>query len=407
MMSTSSPIRPAAGEILVARQPVVDSRMRLRGYRIAYATAASAAPTGLEALELFDDVFSVVGLEELVGTSMAHLPVSREMLMRLGVPPVRPDRVVLRVDYADAISDEIATVLQTATERGYTLELGGLPGPDFDLALLDRFGVVEIDIPSWTPEQAKLLLPKIAARHGVAIAARIPDHAHREVAERVGFDWFAGPFLATPNVVSGRKLPAGELATLVDVARLQNENTPLEDVLDVIDKDIGLGVRLLRYINSAHFGFRMRVNSIRQAAVLLGSRGVARWALLIATFSCAPKAPRELVMMGLTRASLCERLAAQQPGADPDQLFTVGLLSTVDALVGMPLEQIIAELPLTPEVSDALLQHSGPAGRILEAVLAYEKGEFATPMKALEMQQCGGVYRKALGWARSALAGLS
>jgi hypothetical protein len=36
-------------------------------------------------------------------------------------------------------------VLEKAAGRGYALELDGLPGPDFDLSLLDLFGTVEID----------------------------------------------------------------------------------------------------------------------------------------------------------------------------------------------------------------------------------------------------------------------
>ena len=108
---------------------------------------------------------------------------------------------------------------------------------------------------------------------------------------------------------------------------------------------------------------------------MLGSRGVSRWALLVA-LTGGPNAPRELSVMGLTRARMCELLGADLGDVAGDQLFTVGLLSVADALLEVPLETIVEELPLADEVSAALLRRDGPAGAILKAVVSYEQGDF-------------------------------
>ena len=80
--------------------------------------------------------------------------------------------------------------------------------------------------------------------------------------------------------------------------------------------------------------------------------------------------------MGLTRARMCELLGADLGDVAGDQLFTVGLLSVADALLEVPLETIVEELPLADEVSAALLRRDGPAGAILKAVVSYEQGDF-------------------------------
>src|SRR5204862_3568892 len=115
---------------------------------------------------------------------------------------------------------------------------------------------------------------------------------------------------------------------------------------------------LRKYVNSAYFGLPRKVGSIHEAAMRLGSRGVARWALTVA-IAGAPNLSPELAVMALTRARLCELLGAGEPDLDPAELFTVGLLSAADLVLGCPLRTIIPELPLTDGVMTAVMYHTG------------------------------------------------
>ena len=172
----------------------------------------------------------------------------------------------------------------------------------------------------------------------------------------------------------------------------------------MIDRDVGLSVKLLRYINSAYIGMRGSIGSIRQAVMMLGSRGVSRWALLVA-LTGGPNTPRELSVMGLTRARMCELLGADLGDVAGDQLFTVGLLSVADALLEVPLETIVEELPLADEVSAALLRRDGPAGAILKAVVSYEQGDFDVATLRSHAPGIASSYRDALGWAVETVLG--
>ena len=59
-------------------------------------------------------------------------------------------------------------------------------------------------------------------------------------------------------------------------------------------------------------------------------------------------------------------------------MFTIGLFSVADALLDMPMTDVLASLPFTEEIQAALLRHEGPKGEILATVAAYERGEFPT-----------------------------
>ncbi len=380
--------------------------MRVTGYRVAYANADGSEPADTSAARLLGDVLSGVGLDELVGQSLAHLPLSRELLLALGVPPVRPDRVLLRIAYDTARDPDVAKVLDALAGRGYALSLCAIPAPEFDVVLLDLFGTVEIELPAWSQDDAALAVERIRGGRAMPLASGLLDYNGFELAKGLGFEVFAGPFYASRHKAAVRNIPVGEMGTLVSLAALQGQAATIEELEEVIDRDVGLSVKLLRYINSAYVGMRGSITSIRQAVMMLGSRGVSRWALLVA-LTGGPSAPRELSVVGLTRARMCELLGADLGDVAGDQLFTVGLLSVADALLEVPLETIVDELPLADEVSAALLRRTGPAGTILKAVVSYEQGDFDVATLQSHVPRIASSYRDALGWAVETMAALA
>jgi c-di-GMP phosphodiesterase len=380
--------------------------MRVLGYRLAYSTAAGAEHDEGTAARLLGDVLSGVGLDELVGSSLAHLPLSRRLLLALGVPPVRPDRVMLRIAHETARDPELGKTIDALTGRGYALSLYDLPSPDFDVSLLDRFGTVEVDFTHWSEAEARGAIARIQYARAAALATGLHDYAQFEAAKAVGFELFAGPFYASRHKAAVRKVPVGEMGTLVSLAAMQGNSATIEELEEVIDRDVGLSVKLLRYINSAYVGMRGSITSIRQAVMMLGSRGVSRWALLVA-LTGGPSTPRELSVMGLTRARMCELLGMGRKDVAGDQLFTVGLLSIADALLEVPLETIVEELPLADEVSAALLRRHGPAGAILDAVVSYEQGDFDAATLRSHAPAIASSYRDALGWAVETVSALN
>jgi c-di-GMP-related signal transduction protein len=396
----------AVSDLFISRQPVVDGQMRVTGYRVAYATSDGSEHGEGTAARLLGDVLSSVGLDELVGESLAHLPLSRELLLALGVPPVRPDRVLLRIAHDTAGDPEVAGVLDALAGRGYALSLHELPTPDFDAALLDMFGTVEIELRAWSRDDAARTVSRIRDARAMPLASGLVDYNEFERAKGLGFELFSGPFYASRHKAAVRLIPTGEMGTLVALAALQGGSATIEELEQVIDRDVGLSVKLLRYINSAYIGLRGSISSIRQAVMMLGSRGVSRWALLVA-LTGGPNAPRELSVMGLTRARMCELLGADLRDVAGDQLFTVGLLSVADALLQVPLETIVEELPLADEISAALLQRDGPAGAVLRAVVSYEQGDFDVATLRSRAPGIASSYRDALGWAVETVSSLA
>lgn len=405
-MSISERSAESETGVFVSRQPVLDRELRLTGYRIAYAIPEDEGlgdPAERSAVSLFNDVLGTVGLQELVGSTPAYLPMSRELLLELGMPPVPPDRVVLQIGYATAVDSQLRPALGALRGRGYFLALGNPPLRALDPELLGLFGTVEIDLDRCDEAHAAEVVGRILAGRATPLAAGLADHRDYERAKALGFQRFAGPFVATPHLKPVQKLPAGELAGLAAIARLQAKPATIEQLEEVIGRDLGLSIKLLRHINSAYFGMVSPISSIRQAVMMLGVRGVSRWALLVA-LTGAPGAPRELSVTALTRARMCELLGGGADQGSREALATVGLLSAADALLHRSLQTIVDELPLADDVAQALVRRAGPAGAILDAVISYERGEFDAPSLRPHRTVVARVYRQALRWAQEMLA---
>jgi len=90
------------------------------------------------------------------------------------------------------------------------------------------------------------------------------------------------------------------------------------------------------------------------------------------------------MQLAAARGRLMELLsAAIEPEPDIpdlcDNAFMTGLFSLLDVLINLPMKEILKELPLQPEVVDALKSPAtdGILGLLLSAIIAGESGNFS------------------------------
>lgn len=127
-----------------------------------------------------------------------------------------------------------------------------------------------------------------------------------------------------------------------------------------ISADVPLSYRMLRYVNSPAVGLGRKVASIEQAVMVLGRNELYRWlSVLLLSSADGRKASRALQEISLARARFLETLARERGAAQPDALFTVGLLSLLDVMLQMPLAEALAPLSLGDAARQALVERRG------------------------------------------------
>ena len=149
--------------------------------------------------------------------------------------------------------------------------------------------------------------------------------------------------------ISGNRLNYVRMLQVVSKPELEPR-----EIENAIKGEASLCYRLLRYMNSAAFGFANEIHSVRHALSILGEREVRRWVRLVVTLSAGQNKSSELVLSALVRARFCELLSPKIKHGDSD-LFLLGLLSLMDSILEIPMADVLDSVPIDQETKAVLL----------------------------------------------------
>jgi c-di-GMP phosphodiesterase len=393
---TQAPIAPEyapSPAIVSARQAVCDASRAVIGYEVLTgdpdAPPASARFCARALLEAFTDV----DLDLVAPHHPAYLTVAPALLLRLDMLPVAPDRVVLQIETATAVHDEVVAAVARLAALGYVFAAVDPPAPQ-SLAPLPAIGLVRLDM-------ADLAAGAVAGRVAPFIAAGLQVHAVGvesfqvfEACVDAGCLAFQGPFRALPALDQAPAVELGAMATAAELLAPDLEHGRLEAL---ITRDLELSYRLLRYANSAFFSRRREIGTVREAITLIGERMTRRWALVVALAGGGPRAD-ELLTDALVRARTMELVAADLPGLSADHAFTVGLFSMLPSLVNRPMQQVLGGLGLPSDIEAALLDGRPPYGALLDRLVCHLGGDFIRGEGPSSFDRLDEAYRAALAW---------
>ena len=388
----------------VARQAIFDRELSVVGYELLFRQAAGHTTAQFTdrdqaSTRVILDTFLDIGLDQIVGNVPAFLNLTRSFFLSAHNIPLQRERVVLELLEGEHVDAPLVESVRGYSQSGFRIALDDFVYEDAMVPLLEIADIVKLDVLDLTPSQLEDQVRKVLPFNVVLLAEKVETTEQFEFCKDLGFDLFQGYFLCRPNVVEGHRIPANRLATLRLLAKLQDPHVEMGSLEQIIREDLSLSYKLLRLINSAFYGLPQRVESIRQTLVLLGVQQIRAWISLL-TLSQLEDKPDELMITAMVRARMCEKLAERSGDPHADVYFTVGLFSTLDALLDMSMEDILESLPLTEELRHALLQRRGPMGEALDCVVAYERGDFdAVEFASLAPEDIRDSYLEAVEWA--------
>jgi EAL and modified HD-GYP domain-containing signal transduction protein len=354
---------------------------------------------------VLSDAVLTLGLDTLTGGRRAFINMTRHMLLNELVTVLPPEIVVVEVLENVTVDAEVIEACRRLRERGYTLALDDFTFATGAAALLPFARYVKVDVLS-TPAEERRRIEATVPPGVKLVAEKVESSEVFEEARALGYGLFQGYYFCRPTTFSGGALSARRLAYARLLAALNQPSVSVNGVEDLIKHDASLTYRVLRCINSAAFGVRREIQSIRQALVLLGLDQVRKWASVWALAGLNGGSTSELVTIAILRARSCELVATQAFGAEEaPEYFLLGLCSVLDAMLGQPMETAIAELPLSDNVRQALLGTKNSARSVLDAVIAHERGEWDDAAAiargiAVTPERLPAAYADALKWAR-------
>jgi c-di-GMP phosphodiesterase len=396
----------APAPVFVARQPVYDTAMTVTAYKLLYRALAGPGTARIPdprhvTLRVIANAALEIGLERLAGTLPVHIGFPRELLVTDPLLPIHPKRVFIEVAPALACDAEVIPALQSLRQRGHKIAVDGFVS-GAESAVLDAVDIVKINVSMVAPASLQRVVEEPRARRLELIADEVQSVEQFEHCVELGFTGFQGDFLHHPQTFRAQRVPTSRLGSLRLVAALQNTDYALDEVERLVAQDVSMCYRVLRCINSSYYNLPRKVESIRQAIVILGLDNLRQLCTLVALQGFDDRPP-SLFLNAMTRARMCEQLGRLSGAKDAGPYFITGLFSMLNVLVGMPMQDIVKELPLSTAVTHALLGEEGELGLALACARAYERAAWKrTEFAGLDPQLIRAAYVDAVFWAEQA-----
>jgi EAL and modified HD-GYP domain-containing signal transduction protein len=365
----------------VARQPILDAKENIFAYELFFRSGLESYfqcddPDHASSSVVIDSFF-LFGLQTLTQGRRAFLNFTRNLILRNYATLLPNQQVGIEILETADVDESLVRACRELKSQGYLLALD-----DFVLSkelqpMIDVVDLIKVDFLKTPTKVCRELMRSYGPRGISMVAEKVETREQFRMARDMGYKYFQGYFFSRPETLSGRELPAFKLNYLWLLQAINKEEPDLFEIENVIKREPSLVYRLLRYLNSAIFGFSVQIRSIRHALTLLGMNELRKWTSLVALSGMGADRPSALMNSLVIRAKFCEALAplvGQQARAL--DLFLMGLLSMIDTVLERPLPEILHQLAVSAEVKTALLSGGNQMRQILDLVVATEKGHW-------------------------------
>lgn len=395
--------------VYVARQPILFPGGQVFGYELLYRAAASdtacVASGDLAGARVLTDALLNLGLENLTDGRTAFINITRSLLLS-GVGDLLPkSSAVLEIREDVAIDKDVIEACRQLNANGYALALDDFePGSPAEL-LMPHVKYVKVDVLATTSQQRADLAKRLLPLGIKLVAEKVETESDVQDARQSGYGLLQGYFFCRPVTIGGGSIPSERLSYMKILTALNKPDVGIGELEEIIKRDSTLSYRVLRSINSAAFGVRQEIRTIRQALVMLGTGRIRQWASVWALAGVHTSGSAETLNLAVIRGRCCEQIITAAAGPEVGaECFLLGLCSMLDVMLGRPMEDIIKELPIAEEIRDALAGTQNTERALLDAVIAYERGDWAAATEAaaraeIEIDSIRPAYEDALHWS--------
>lgn len=275
--------------------------------------------------------------------------------------------------------------------------------------LADLADIIKVDLKLTTPEDRAALVKRHGPWRCRMLAEKVETQEEFAQARDHGFVYFQGYFFRKPELVATRDVPANRLNYMRLIGAVSRSDLDMVELERMVKAEASICYRLLRYLNSAMFGFQNEIHSVRHALSILGEREVRRWVRLVAAVEAGQDKPSDLILAALVRARFGELLSAQIPHGQSD-LFLLGLLSLLDAMLETPMPMVLEKIPLDHDTKAVLLGQESQLRPVYQLMLAHESGQWDAAGELCErlhlnVEDTASAYWQAQQWARDVASG--
>ena len=370
----------------IVRQPIKDLSGKLMGYEIQYHgenTAYDHAETGNE-FAAADTIYNFLtqNTEKVLKGSLNFMTFTTTLLMKQTPKLFMPGDLVIQVDDSVIIHPLAMRFLERFSKEGYKIAVNEFQFSPRYFSIMDRFDYIKINFKTTPDVNIRNIVEMAHSMKKKCIATGIDDEILYQKAFIMEVDAMEGTWVAEQlfSAVHGNSyLQSNFFRLMVAVS----EDIPdVDEIERIIATDAMLTYNLLRIVNSGYYSLRNRATDIKQAIMVMGLGQLRQWIYLFSMGNGSdPLEPsqEEFLRLSLMRGTFSSKLmdyCTNMPISRSDA-YLLGMFSTLNFLIAAPLEDLLSDLPISPEIKEALLAHSGRTGLLYDLILAYERADWS------------------------------
>ncbi|HXE96641.1 MAG TPA: EAL domain-containing protein [Dongiaceae bacterium] len=375
----------ASSSYLLGRQPILNRSEELVAYELLFRSAGSPTADVTDAshatASVIINTLTGFGVEDILGKYKGFINMELELLMDDALHILPKEQVVIELLETLKVTPELVERCRFLKESGFSLALDDHEYSPLYHDLYEIVDIVKVDLMLSPPERLAEMVKQFAGYPLQLLAEKVETQEQFKQCLNLGFDLFQGYYFAKPSVLEKKKMDDSG-STLLKLMRLLGEDAEQVEIETTFRGDAGLTYKLLLLVNSVGTGVRNKIGTVRHAIAILGRQQIKRWAQL-ALFASSDDRGMEnpLVDMAAVRAGFMENMAGRhrslKGGHDSaEKAFMTGILSILEKVYDIPLDEVILKLDLSEDVREALVWQSGGLGNLLHMAELLEELEF-------------------------------
>ncbi|ARK21591.1 EAL and HDOD domain-containing protein [Sporosarcina ureae] len=402
--------------IFIGRQPIFDRSGNIYAYELLYRNSEENFFPDINpeqaTISLLVNTFLSVGIDQVTSGVRSFINFSGELLAQDLFMSLDPNQVVIEILEDVEITPALLHRLRMFKEAGFTLALDDFILQDQYLMYSQLFELVDI-------VKVDFMLTSVVQKNRIAtflrkypklilLAEKVETEADYQLALRSGYDLFQGYFFAKPEIIKSADIPPNTLVHLQIIDYFRKDTQSINQLCDLIMRDVSISYKLLRFINSLAFDIPRQISSIKQAIMLIGLNGTKKWLQVLMLHDLGVEQQdgrvKVLVELSLRRARTCEQLAKYNRKPNKDEYFLTGMFSLIDAVMRRKWEDILPLLSLSDVIIATLNGKQTEMSSYLQLVKAVEcfdwetverlSAELSIPKKVLSE-----IYLQAMRWS--------
>lgn len=365
----------------IVRQALVNEKQESFGYEILYTDNSFRAEhtDDVSAANAIENFLSSMDSERFLDGKIAFLTFTPNLLEK-GIPKMfKTNKLVIQIEDSLITNPLSQNLITKYKQSGYKIAV-----VDFEFAprffgILDIVDYIKVNFSS-DPSSVENIV-KIGKSFGKkVIAYNVETQEAYDKAKELGCTYYQGTFVSEKMPTTVKKVNYLQSNFFLLMVAVTKDEPDIDEIENIISRDVSLTFSLLRLVNSAYFALRNKARSVKQALVILGLGQLKQWIYLLSFKQDDGSMPDELIKISFLRATFASELLdyAQDMNISRSEAYLLGMFSTLGKLMRVPLEDALEQLPISDEIKFALLKKEGRTGSLYKLILSYEKADWKT-----------------------------